>query len=154
MASARLFLRQKICYKFLESKLILHIKLWWHTIEKEKHKKVKTSLAGNKSWKTLQYKCGMIGHNELGNARHACLDNVPFVRCGQSRNSNSVCGYSGSKNYRWGYSGAQGGVWWSLRLAGLQSQAQAQAQSQVLCFVCLTEIWFQSLWRCFHICFT
>jgi hypothetical protein len=54
-------------------------------------------------------------------------------------------GDSGRKNCKQGYGGTYGGVWQSLRLAGVWSQ--------VVSFVlmCLTGIWLQMLQRCFHI---
>jgi hypothetical protein len=46
----------------------------------------------------------------------------------------------------WG--GAYDGIWWSLRLAGVWSQAVG------FVLVRLAGIWLQSPWRCFHIWFT
>jgi hypothetical protein len=46
--------------------------------------------------------------------------NAPFVRCGKL---SSDSGDSGKRRCKRGYGGAYGGVWRSLRLAGVWSQA-------------------------------
>jgi hypothetical protein len=68
---------------------------------------------------------------------------APFLRCGKNWNYDG--GDSSSNKWKRGYGGAHGGVWRSLCLATVWSQAVG------FLLVRLAGIWLQSPWRCFHI---
>jgi hypothetical protein len=63
---------------------------------------------------------------------------APFVRCRKKLKPSSDGGDSGSKKSKRGYSGVYGGVWRSLRLAGVWNQAVG------FMLVRLAGIWLQS----------
>jgi hypothetical protein len=64
--------------------------------------------------------------------------NAPFMQCGKKLKLSSDGGNSGSKKCKRGYGGAYGGVWRSLRLAGVCCQAVG------FVLVRLAGIWLQS----------
>jgi hypothetical protein len=64
--------------------------------------------------------------------------NASFVGCGKKLKFSSEGGGSGSKKCKRGYGGTYGGVWRSLRLAGVWSQVVG------FVLVRLAGIWLQS----------
>jgi hypothetical protein len=71
------------------------------------------------------------------NKESVCMS-APFVRCGKKFKVSSEGGDSGSKKCKRGYGGAHGGVWRSVRLAIVWSQAVG------FVLLRLAGIWLQS----------
>jgi hypothetical protein len=78
--------------------------------------------------------------NIIANVRHAWLYECAFRAMREKLKLSSDGGDFGSKKYKQGY----GGVWRSMRLAGVWSQEVG------FVLVRLAEIWLQSPWRYFH----
>jgi hypothetical protein len=76
--------------------------------------------------------------NIIANVRHAWLCECAVCAMRKKMKLISDGGDSGGKKCKWGY----GGVWRSLRLAGVWSQAVG------FVFVRVAGVWLQSPWRC------
>jgi hypothetical protein len=83
--------------------------------------------------------------NITANERHAWLDECAVHATQKNLKLSSDGGDCGSNKCKQGYGCAYGGVWRSLRLVEVWSQAVG------FVLVRLAATWLQSPWRCFHI---